>query len=180
MSRSPRRSPRAIFAALALALVAGCASVREALSPPPRGAPSGRPGWLVYPVGGLRFEASDAWRASGDARHLQLEAPSGDARLEVSTPDPAYLDEKACMAAAQEVMRRAESMERVRKHLTRFAGAPAVTVEGDQRGWHVWAWAACDGGTQYRVFFTARTPAPASAIEAYRALVQTARIGGQA
>jgi hypothetical protein len=40
--------------------------------------------------------------------------------------------------------------------------------------------AACDGGVQYRVFFTAATPAQAEALEAWRTLVQTARIGGEA
>ena len=71
-------------------------------------------------------------------------------------------------------------MQRVRRHATTFGGARAQTLEGDSGGWHVWAWAACDGGSQYRIFLTARTPAPAQVVEAYRALTASARIGGQA
>jgi hypothetical protein len=162
----------------ALALLGGCATLRG--EHPPQGTPSGRAGFLVYPVGALRFEAPGAWRPTGNPRHLELEAPDGGARLEVSTPEAPFADEKACLAAAEAVMRRAESLERARRHATRFASVPALTVEGDQGGWHVWAWAACDGGVQYQVFFTARSPATADALEAYRTLVQTARMGGEA
>jgi len=78
------------------------------------------------------------------------------------------------------VMKRGEGMQRVRSHPTRFAGLQALSLEGDQNGWHVWAWAACDGGAQYQVFLTAQTPAPAEAVEAYRALASGARVGGEA
>jgi len=163
-----------------VALLSGCASVRNPFSPAPQGTPSGRPGFLVYPVGALRFEAPAAWRPSGSPQHLELEAPDGAARLEVSMPGAPFSDEKTCLTDADAVMRRAASLERARRHPTRFANVPALTVEGDEGGWHVWAWAACDGGQQYQVFFTARSPATPDAIEAYRTLLATARVGGQA
>ncbi|HVI94814.1 MAG TPA: hypothetical protein VM753_12460 [Anaeromyxobacter sp.] len=169
-----------IAATAAFALLSGCASIRNAVSPPPQGTPSGRAGFLVYPVGALRFEAPAAWRTSGSPQHLQLEAPDGAARLEISTPEASFSDEKTCLTDADAVMRRAASLEHARRHATRFANVPALTVEGDEGGWHVWAWAACDGGQQYQVFFTARSPATPDALEAYRTLLATARVGGQA
>ncbi|ACL65809.1 conserved hypothetical protein [Anaeromyxobacter dehalogenans 2CP-1] len=179
-TRSPRRAALALALALGPLLLGGCAGLREALSPAPEGVPSGRPGWLVYTVGALRFEAPETWRASGSARKLRLEAPDGNARLDVSTPEQPFEGEQACLADAEAVLKRGEAMERARRHPTRFAGARAFSFEGDSAGWHVWAWAACDGGSQYQVFFTARTPAGAEAIDAWRTLSSSARIGGQA
>lgn len=172
---------RPTLLAAALLALAGCAALRDAMAPAPVGAPSGRDGWLVYALRDLRFEAPAAWRASGGERRVALEAPDGRARLELSYPEAEFPDEKACLAAAAEKLRQqAGALERSRHHPTRFAGRPAQALEGDQGGWHVWAYAACDGGVQYRVFFTAATPAPAEALEAYRALVATARVGGEA
>jgi hypothetical protein len=164
---------RAALAAVVLA--AACATTQA----PPQGRPSGREGWLVYTVGALRFEAPSTWTPSGDPRHLKLGARDGAARLEVSTPEQPFASEAACLQSAEEVMKRGEVLERSRRHPTKFAGVRALTLEGDQGGWHVWAWAACDGPVQYQVFFTARTPAPAEALEAYRALTASARIGGE-
>jgi hypothetical protein len=131
----------------------------------------------------LRFEAPGSWAAtaSGDARALTLAAPDGRARLEVSVPGTAYGDERACLAAAEErIASGAGTLERARRHPTRLAGRPAQTLEADRGGWHVWALAACDGGVQYRIFLTAATPASPEALELWRALVQGARIGGEA
>lgn len=179
MSRSA--SSLRIVAALLLLALSACAGLRQALSPAPRGTASGRDGWLVYSVRALRFEAPAGWRPSGGDQHVKLEAPDGTAWFEVSTPGTSYADEKACLAGAEESLKRGAALERVRRHPTRLGGAPAVTLEGDSPGgWHVWAYAACDGGTQYQLFFTARTPAPPEAIEAYRTLVQSAKIGGRA
>jgi hypothetical protein len=170
---------RALLAA-ALAL-SGCAAVREALAPAPVGKPSGREGWLVYELRDLRFEAPATWRPAGGERRVALEEPDGKARVEVTHRAADFEDERACLADAEERLRQqAGAFERARQHPTRFAGHPAQTLEGDQGGWHVWAYAVCDGGMQYRVFFTAATPATAEALEAYRALSQSARIGGQA
>jgi hypothetical protein len=177
---SPKLLPRrAALAAAALAL-AGCGTLRESLSRPPEGLPSGRDGWLVYQVEGLRFEAPAAWRPSGSARHLTLEPPESGARLEVSSPEAVLADQRACLAAAEELLARAGNIERARRHPTTFAGVRAITLEGDSGGWHVWAWAACDGGRRYQVFFTARTPASPAVIEALRTLGSTARVGGEA
>lgn len=171
---------RTAVTAAAIALT-GCATIRDALAPAPVGQPSGREGWLVYGLRDLRFEAPAAWYASGGERRIRLEAPDGLARLEISYPEGDLADERACLAAAEESLRRQErALERARRHPTRFAGRPAQVLEADQGGWHVWAYAACDGGVQYRVFLTAATPASAEALDAYRTLVQTARIGGEA
>lgn len=158
----------------AAALAAGCAGI----SPPPQGVPSGREGWLQYDVSGLRFEAPEGWAPSGDARRLRLDREEG-ARLEVSSPETAFANEAACMEDAASLMKRGEGLEQVRSHPTKFAGRRALSLEGEQAGWHVWAWAACDGGVQYRVFLTARTPAPPDVVETIRALVSGARIGGE-
>ncbi len=167
--------------ALALLALSSCATLSEAFAPAPVGMPSGREGWLVYSIRDLRFEAPAGWHASGGERRMALEAPDGSARFEVSYPAPDLPDEKACLASAAEKLRSQEgALERSRRHGTRFAGRPAQTLEADRGGWHVWAWAACDGGVQYRVFFTAATPAPQEVLEAYRALVASARVGGEA
>jgi hypothetical protein len=177
--RPPARG-RLALALLAAGALLACAGVREALSPAPEGVPSGRDGWLRYAVGELRFEAPDGWARSGGPRHLTLERPDGSARLEVSTPEAPFAGEAACLADAAQVLKGGAKMERVRQHPTRFGGVRALHLEGDQNGWHVWAWAACDGGVQYQVFLTARSPAPADVVETYRALTGGARVGGQA
>jgi hypothetical protein len=159
----------------ALALSA-CAGAR-----PVQGRASGRAGWLVYALRELRFEAPATWHASGDERRVVLEPPGGGARLELSVPETSFPDERACLAAAEaRLAERQVSLERARRHATRLAGRPGQALEGDQGGWHVWAIAACDGGVQYRAFFTAATPASAEALEVWRTLLQLARIGGEA
>jgi hypothetical protein len=164
----------AALAAL-LAALSACAGAR-----PVQGRPSGRDGWLVYAMRELRFEAPAAWRASGDDRRIAFEAPDGRTRLEVSVPEPSFADERACLAAAEaKLSEQQAALERARRHPTRFGGRSAQMLEADQGGWHVWAVAACDGGAQYRVFFTAATPASPEAVEAWRTLLQSARIGGE-
>jgi hypothetical protein len=167
---------RTVALAAALAALAGCAGGRAV-----QGQPSGREGWLAYAVRDLRFEAPAAWRAEGDERRVRLEAPDGRARLEVSMPEASFADERACLAAADEKLQAQQgALERARRHPTKLGGRSAQALEGDQGGWHVWALAACDAGRQYRVFFTAATPASAEALETWRALLQRARIGGEA
>jgi uncharacterized protein YceK len=170
---------RPIVLVLVLVALGGCATVRNVFSKPPEGRPTGKAGWLEYRVSELRFEAPEAWSTSGGPQHLSLEAPDGAGRLEVSRAETNFADEKSCLADAEAVLRRGDAMERVRRHPTRLGGIPALTIEGDQGGWHVWAWAACDGGTQYQLFFTARTPATPPVLEAHRALVTTVRVGGE-
>jgi hypothetical protein len=173
----PLRGTLPLVAALAsLLTLSACGGLH---GPPPQGAPSGRDGWVIYTVGTLRLEAPAAWTPSGSANHLKLEMPGQAARLEVSIPEAPFHDEQACLAGAEGLMKRGEAMQRVRRHPTRFGGARALTLEGDSGGWHVWAWAACDGGVQYQVFLTARSPAPAEVVEAYQVLTRSARIGGE-
>lgn len=169
---------RAAAAAALLAAAAGCATIRDTFGAKPEGKPSGRDGWLVYTVGALRFEAPATWIPTGTERHVKLAADFG-ARIEVSTAEQPFADQKACLADAEAVLAPSR-VERGRRHPTTFAGLPAVTLEGDKEGWHVWAWAACDGGTQYQVYLTTPSPAAAPAIEAQRTLVASARVGGEA
>ena len=165
MTRSP---PPPVRAALALGLALsldGCAWVRSVASTPPPAEPTGREGWVAYRVGQLRVEAPAAWRASGREQALRLEEPEGRGRLEVSVRDEPFADARACLTAAEASLARGEEqLERVRRHATRLAGIPAVTQEADEGPWHGWAWAACDGGVQYRIFFTAVSTAPAEEI----------------
>lgn len=167
---------RPLAAAALAAALAGCAS-----APPVQGRPSTREGWLQYAVRDLRLDAPAGWRATGDAGKLQLEAPDGRARLEVTVPASAFRDERACLVAAEErIAGGAAPLERARRHPTRLAGRPGQSLEGDQGAWHVWAVAACDGGVQYRIFLTAATPAAPEVLELWRGLLTSARIGGEA
>lgn len=183
MRRPPGRSaagPRGVAAVVAGALlVSACAGLGAGAAP--RGLPSGREGWLVYTLGELRLQAPAAWTADGDPGRLTLAAPDGRARLEVTVPGTAYRDERACLTAAEGRMESAAAtMERARRHPTKLGGRPGQSLEADQGAWHVWAVAACDGGVQYRIFFTAASPAPVEVVEVWRSLLQTARIGGEA
>jgi hypothetical protein len=172
---------RILALASAAVALAGCATLRDLVSAPPRGEPSGRPGWLVYDVGGLRFEAPESWRASGGDGRVKLEAPDGGARLEASIAEERFADEKTCIADAEDELRRGEAgLERVRRHPTTFAGKPGISQEADASGWHGWAYGICDGGVQYRIFFAGRSPLPPEVVEVYRTLVKTARVGGEA
>jgi hypothetical protein len=153
----------------------GCASL---LSRPPPAEPSAREGWVSYRVAELRLEAPAAWRPSGGANNLRLEEPEGQARLEVSVRDEPFPDAKACLAGGEESLRRGEAgLLRLRRHPSTLAGLPAVAQEADRGAWHGWAWAACDGGVLYRIFFTAVNSAPPEVLEVHRALL-AARRGG--
>jgi hypothetical protein len=160
--------------AVAAAGLAACAVFR-----PPEGRPSGRAGWLVYRVGSLGFEAPEGWSAGGGATRVSLEAPDGNARLVVSVAEERFPDERTCLAAAEEELRRGEGeLSRVRRHPTTLAGRRAWAQEADQGTWHGWAFGLCDGGVQYRIFLVGRTPAAPETIEVHRALVERVRIGG--
>jgi hypothetical protein len=178
---TPARAGRApwlpVLAAALCAALASCAGAQR----PVQGRPSGRPGWVRYELGELRVEAPAAWAATGDERRLALRAPDGRARLELSLPESRFASERACLSAAEEKLEAQQgALQRGRRHPTRLAGRPGQALEGDQGGWHLWAVAACDGGVQYQVFFTAATPAAPEALEAWRTLLESARIGGEA
>ena len=161
---------------LVAAVLAACAGPSSLA-----GFPSGRFGWNQYHVGDLWFRAPVSWHVTGDIRRATAEEPDARSRLEVSIPDQPYADERACLAAANERLGSAAAgLERARRHPSRLAGRPALTLEGDQEGWHVWAIAACDGGTQYRIFFTAATPASYDAMDVWNTLLRDARVGGEA
>ncbi len=169
-----RRRPvgRAAVAALAL----GACAAPGAGRPPSR--PSGDEGMVAYGVGRLSFEVPERWDATGDARHVHAVAPDGSALVDVLQVEKPFPSEAECLASAEAALARgAGEFTSVRRHPTQFAGRRAVTQEADQGRWHGWAFAACDGGTQYRVFFTGVSPLSEEAVAAYQALVASAHLG---
>jgi len=167
---------RRVIGVAAAAALASCAILR-----PPEGRPSERAGWLVYRVGALGFEAPEGWSASGGATRVSLEAPDGNARLVVSVVEERFPDQRTCLAAAEEELRRGEGeLSRVRRYPSTLAGRRAWAQEADQGPWHGWAYGLCDGGVQYRIFLAGRTPAAPEVLEVQRALVERARVGGEA
>jgi hypothetical protein len=167
----------ALVAAVLLAL-AGCSHVLTRAGPVTR--PGGSEGSTVYVVGDLAFEAPAAWTAEGDDRRLRLLSPGDEATVEVTAAKVEGSD-ASCLADAEARLARGEgTLTGVRRHPTTFAGAKGVTQEADQGAWHGWAWAACAGGLQYRVWFAARSPGPKELLEARRRLVDGARFGAAA
>jgi hypothetical protein len=166
-----------LLGAVALAAtVAACAAPKSLA-----GVPGGRPGWVLYRVGELWFRAPRDWHATGDVRHATVQEPDARSKLEITVPEQPFPDQRACLAAAEERLSRAAAgLERARRHPTKLAGRPGLSMEADQGGWHVWAIAACDGGVQYQIFFTSATPASTFAMDVWQQLVQDARIGGEA
>ncbi len=158
-------------------LLASCAGLPPIAGTPVPG-PAGE-GRVSYAVGRLSFEAPGAWRARGDGREVRVEAADGSALIVARAVEPGFPSESQCLARAEESLARgAAAFRNARRHPTTFAGLPAVTQEGAGGGWHGWAFAACDGGRQYRVVFNGVSPLSPQAMEAYRALVSSARMGG--
>ncbi len=171
-----------VAALIGLVALSACRTVREAFQPPPKGTPTGREGWLAYDVGGLRIEAPAAWQPHGTTARHELEAPDGSGRLDVRRVDERWPTADACLAAGdQSLAASAERLSRPRRHATTVAGRRALVLEGDQgdQG-HGWAWVVCDGGVQYRIFLSGGAPLSKDVLEAYRTLLATARIGGEA
>ncbi len=166
-----------------LTLVALAAAAAACAGPGLHGAPPSRPsgdeGMVLYTVGRLTFEAPAAWRAAGDARHVRLESEDGRAVLDVAETDRRYASDAECLAQAEASLSRgAADLRNVRRHPTVLAGRRAVTQEADQGRWHGWAYALCDAGTQYRVFFTGLSPLSEEAVAAYQALTASAQLSG--
>ena len=163
----------------ALLALSACSLVQQrAEEQPVAGQASGQHGLLLYGVGRLSFLAPDAWQARGSEKRLHLEHPSGAGRLDVQQVDTQYKDEKACLAGAEESLAKgATTLTNVQRHGSTFAGRRAVAQEADTGGWHGWAWAVCDGATQYRLFFAGRSPVPQDVMDAWRALTKSARVG---
>jgi hypothetical protein len=131
-------------------------------------------------VGGLSFEAPEGWAPSGDARRLTLTL-AGAAQLQAWVVEERFADGATCLAAAEASLARGEAqLTRVRRHASKLGGRPALVQEADDGGWHGWAYAACDGGTQHRLFFSGRSPIPTDLLEAWRGVVASARLGGGA
>jgi hypothetical protein len=139
--------------------------------------PGAGPGTLVYAVGRLSFEAPASWPARGDARRVTAVHPEEKGRLEVQVADRAYQDEAECLARAAETLQKgAATATGVRQHPTTFAGRKGLALEGDQGPWHGWAWAVCDGGTQYRIAFFGLAPPPEDVMAAWNGLTRSARL----
>jgi hypothetical protein len=161
---------------LLLLLPASCAIVHQrAVEAGPVSRASGDEGMVLYTVGRLTFEAPAAWQARGDPRRVLLTSAAGDARVDAQFVDRAFADDAACLAHAEDALARgAGGLGNVRRHPTTLAGRKAVVQEADQGAWHGWAWAVCDGGEQYRLFFTGLSPLKDEAVRAVRLLGSSA------
>ena len=154
--------------ALAWLAAAGCARVVTR--------PDAREGASRYVVVGLSFEAPSDWRASGDDRHVRLVAPAGNGTIEASAVPDASAGPDCLGNAAAALERGTQGLSAVQRHGSTFAGQKAVAEEADQGAWHGWAFAACSGGVQYRVWFAGRSPVPQELLEVKRRLVESARL----
>jgi hypothetical protein len=164
------------LAALALALSSACTTLEQAGRPVTR--PAGDEGMVIYVVGRLSFEAPSTWNATGDDRRVRIASPAGEVRIEADAVTRPVAGEAQCLADAEAVLGRgAAGLTNARRHPTSFAGRRALTQEGDQGGWHGWAYAVCDGATQYRLWFTGLSPMSAEALEVHRVLVASAQLG---
>jgi hypothetical protein len=177
-------TPRHIARACAPLLLCACTLLHERAQDTPRSRPAGDEGMLLYTIGRLTFEAPAGWQASGDARRVLLRSAAGDAQLEAQVADRTFADDAACLAEAEDrLVRRASSapsgpskMTNVRRHPTTVAGRKAVVQEADQAGWHGWAWALCDRGEQYLLYFTGHSPLNPDAVRASRLLPSSATL----
>jgi hypothetical protein len=164
-----------LLVAAALAALTACAGLRG-----PETSAGAAPGTTRYTVEALSFEVPSTWRAGGSPRAVKLTHPQDLAVLEVSAVGQRFPDEKACLAAGGAALARGDrSLQNVRRHSSSFGGRPAVAQEADQGGWHGWARAVCDGGTQYRIFFSGRAPVSREVIGAWNAFTKSARLGAR-
>lgn len=156
----------AVVVALSLGLL-GCGRLQ--------GVPTGR-GSTAYRVGELMVELPEDWVAKGDASRFGARSPDGLARVEAEQVTRAFATPAECLAHAEQALARgAAGLERPRHHPTRLGERAAWVMEADLRGWHGWAWAACDGATQYRLSFFGASPLAASAMAARRGVEASAR-----
>jgi hypothetical protein len=161
-----------------LVALASCSLVHQrAQEGEPVSRPAGDEGMLLYTVGRFTFEAPAGWEARGDARHV---LPQNDARIDAQLSDRTYRDDAECLGQAEQSLARgAANFQNVRRHPTTLAGRKALVQEADQQGWHGWAWAVCDGGEQYRVFFTGRSPLREEAVRASRLIPSSAMLAAR-
>jgi hypothetical protein len=168
-----RKLFRAALPSLALC---ACGLVHErAQESGPVSRPAGDEGMLMFTVGRLSFEAPASWPARGDPRRVLLVSPQNDARIDAQVTDRAFKGDGECLAQAEDALARGSAgLTNVRRHPTTLAGRKAVVQEADQGSWHGWAWAMCDGGEQYRIFFTGRSPLTEESLRASRLISSSA------
>jgi hypothetical protein len=163
-------------AAVAACILCSCTLVHErAREEGPQSRPARDEGMLAYSVGRLSFEAPAAWTARGDPRHVLLVSPAGDARIDAQLMERTFPDDARCLAQAEQALARGGSrLTNVRRHPSTLAGRRSVAQEADQDRWHGWAWAVCDGGEQYRIFFTGLSPLKEESVRIVRSLPASA------
>ncbi|MGB8930111.1 MAG: hypothetical protein WCC48_02545 [Anaeromyxobacteraceae bacterium] len=160
--------PSSVALAGLLLLSTGCGGLR--------GVPTARAGWLGYRVGGLTLALPEDWGANGDAVRIEGRSPGGAAVLKASQVERVFSSETECLAQADlSVGKGAAGVERGRSHPTRLGGRAAFMLEGDQQGWHGWAWAACDGPRQYRLQFMGASPMTAETAATQRGVEGSVR-----
>ena len=172
MTTARRAAPALLAAAL---LGAGCAQVVRVKATGPVGQ-AGEGAGPRYLVDRLSFEIPETWTPSGDARRLTAVQPEGLGRLDVQRAERAFASEAECLAQAEAALEKGTAQAtNVRRHPTTFAGRKGVATEGDQGGWHGWAWGICDGPVQYRVSFWGATPLREDVLAAWTGLSASAR-----
>lgn len=162
----------AVALAAILLLSTGCGGLR--------GLPTSRAGWLGYRVGALSLELPVDWSARGDAFRIKARSPDGAAILMAAQLERVFATEAECLAqASHSVGRSAAGLERSRSHPTRLGGRSAFVMEGDLRGWHGWAWAACDGPRLYRLEFLGVSPMAAETAATQRGVEGSVRFDAE-
>jgi hypothetical protein len=169
---------RSLGAVVAGMVLASCSLFHErAREAEPTSRPAGDEGMALYTVGRLTFEAPADWQARGDARHLLLVSPANDGRIDAQLARATFPDDAKCLAdAEQALVKGSAALTNVRRHPSSLAGRKALFQEADQREWHGWAWALCDRGEQYRIFFTGRSPVDDAKLRAFRLLSSSATL----
>lgn len=169
---------RSLLPVAVLVTLASCSLVHEqARESEPTSRPAGDEGMSLFTIGRLTFEAPTDWQARGDARHVLLVSPTNDGRIDAQLSRTTFRDDAQCLADAEQALVRGSSaLTNVRRHPTTVAGRKALYQEADQKEWHGWAWALCDRGEQYRVFFTGRSPVDDGKLRAVRLLASSASL----
>jgi hypothetical protein len=128
----------------------------------------------------MTLELPEDWLARGDAVRIEAESPDGRAKVVAERPAQLFASAQACLAQAEEALDRGSGrLDRSRRHPTRLGGRAAIMQEADVRGWHGWAWAACDGRQQYRLSFFGVSPMAPEAVVAQRGLEASVRFDGK-
>ncbi len=166
---------RAAALAAAALLAGGCSQVVRVKATGPVGQ-GGEGAAARYLVDKLSFEVPASWTPSGDARRFSAVQPDGLGRVDVQRAERPFASEADCLAQAEAALERGTAQAtNVRRHPTTFAGRKGIATEGDQGGWHGWAWGVCDGPVQYRVSFWGATPLREDVLAAWTGLSASAR-----